>query len=97
MRFSFFDADFRYLENPRNEQHDPFDPLKRMKVGDDWLWSLGGEVRPVGQVERRLAEAARMGFTTAYLAPRAVPRTTPAGLRAIGIEDVRGLVGHLFS
>ena len=44
-----------------------------------------------------VAEAARMGFTTAYLAPRAVPRTPPAGLRAIGIEDVRALVGHLFS
>ena len=58
---------------------------------------LGGEVRPVGQVERRLSEAARMGFTAAYLAPRAVPRSVPAGLRAIETEDVRALVQRLFS
>lgn len=45
MQPSFFDADFRYLENPANDQHDLFDPLKRMHVGDEWLWSLGGEFR----------------------------------------------------
>src|SRR4051812_16362540 len=58
---------------------------------------LGGEVRPVGQMERRLAEAARMGFTAAYLSPRAVPRTPPAGIRVIPTEDVRALVRHAFS
>ena len=58
---------------------------------------LGGEVRPVGQVERRLAEAARMGFTTAYLAPRAVPRAVPAGIRVQGAEDVRSLVARVFA
>jgi len=58
---------------------------------------LGGEVRPVGQVERRLAEAARMGFTAAYLSPRAVPRKPPAGIRAVGTEDIRSLVEKLFS
>ena len=34
---------------------------------------LGGEVRPVGRIEHRLAEAARLGFRRAY-----VPRGTPA-------------------
>src|SRR6185295_20006677 len=29
---------------------------------------LGGEIRPVSQAERRLAEAAKMGMTTAYVA-----------------------------
>jgi DNA repair protein RadA/Sms len=58
---------------------------------------LGGEVRPVGQVERRLAEAARMGFTAAYLAPRAVPRSTPAGIRVHGAEDVKSLVARVFA
>jgi DNA repair protein RadA/Sms len=58
---------------------------------------LGGEVRPVGQMERRLAEAARMGFTAAYLSPRAVPRTPPAGIRVIPTEDVRALVRHAFT
>jgi DNA repair protein RadA/Sms len=58
---------------------------------------LGGELRPVGQMERRLAEAARMGFRTAYLSPRAVPRTVPAGIRAVPAEDVRALVAAIFS
>jgi len=58
---------------------------------------LGGEVRPVGQMERRLAEAARMGFSAAYLSPRAVPRTLPAGIRVIPTEDVRSLVRNAFS
>ncbi|HEX7090629.1 MAG TPA: DNA repair protein RadA [Longimicrobiales bacterium] len=40
---------------------------------------LGGELRPVGQVERRLAEAARMGFRHAYLPRRAVPAAWRAG------------------
>jgi DNA repair protein RadA/Sms len=57
---------------------------------------LGGEIRPVGQVERRLAEAARMGFKTAYLSPRAVPQTLPPGIRAVAAEDVRALVGLIF-
>jgi DNA repair protein RadA/Sms len=34
---------------------------------------LGGEVRPVGRIEHRLAEAARLGFRRAY-----VPRGTPS-------------------
>ena len=58
---------------------------------------LGGEVRPVGQMERRLAEAARMGFAAAYLSPRAVPRTVPAGIRVVETEDVRTLVRHAFT
>jgi DNA repair protein RadA/Sms len=33
---------------------------------------LGGELRQVGRIERRLAEASRMGFTTAV-----VPRSAP--------------------
>ena len=58
---------------------------------------LGGEVRPVGQVERRLAEAARMGFTAAYLAPRAAPRTPPVGIRVVETEDVKSLVQRVFT
>ena len=34
---------------------------------------LGGEVRPVGRIEQRLTEAARLGFRLAI-----VPRGTPA-------------------
>ena len=36
-----FDMDFRYLEKPGYEQ-DFFDPMKRIKLGDDFLLSLGG-------------------------------------------------------
>ncbi|HEX2095246.1 MAG TPA: DNA repair protein RadA [Longimicrobiaceae bacterium] len=57
---------------------------------------LGGEVRPVGQVERRLAEAARMGFRTAYLSPRARPAKPPTGIRVVEVEDVRTLVDVVF-
>ncbi|MDB4948760.1 MAG: repair protein RadA [Gemmatimonadetes bacterium] len=57
---------------------------------------LGGEVRPVGQMERRLAEAARMGFRTAYLSPRARPSNPPAGIRMAEAEDLRSLVDALF-
>ncbi|HEX5723834.1 MAG TPA: DNA repair protein RadA [Longimicrobiaceae bacterium] len=57
---------------------------------------LGGEVRAVGQVERRLAEAARMGFTRAWLSPRARPQSLPPGLRVAEVEDVRTLVERVF-
>ena len=57
---------------------------------------LGGELRAVAQVERRLSEAARMGFRTAYLSPRARPRTVPAGLRVVEAADVKGLIGEVF-
>jgi hypothetical protein len=43
---SFFDADFRYLDNPDNKYHDPiFDCLHRIHCGDCWLLSFGGEER----------------------------------------------------
>jgi DNA repair protein RadA/Sms len=57
---------------------------------------LGGEVRPVGQVERRLAEAARMGFGRAYLSPRAVPAKLPRGIRVVETENVRALLDTVF-
>jgi DNA repair protein RadA/Sms len=58
---------------------------------------LGGEIRPVGQTERRLTEAARMGFRTAYLAARGVPHALPAGLRVVPVADVRALADALFA
>jgi DNA repair protein RadA/Sms len=51
---------------------------------------LGGEVRSVPQVERRLAEAVRLGFTRA-LAP---PGTAPVpGLDLVAVADVGEAVG----
>src|SRR4051812_36082478 len=57
---------------------------------------LGGEIRPVSQAERRLAEAANMGMTTAYLAERAIPKRAPNGLRPIGVRTIADLFERIF-
>ena len=55
---------------------------------------LGGEVRPVTQVERRLIEAARMGFKRAVISSRRP--TGPLGpLAIIGIDHIDALAGAL--
>ena len=56
---------------------------------------LGGEIRPVSQAERRLAEAAKMGLTTVYLAERGVPRRL-RDVTAIGVRTVGDVFRHLF-
>jgi DNA repair protein RadA/Sms len=56
---------------------------------------LGGEIRPVSQAERRLAEAAKMGLTTVYLAERGVPRRL-RDVNAIGVRTVGDVFRHLF-
>jgi DNA repair protein RadA/Sms len=56
---------------------------------------LGGELRAVGQIERRLAEAARMGFATAFLPRRGVPSRLPAGLDVVALESVAALAERL--
>jgi DNA repair protein RadA/Sms len=52
---------------------------------------LGGELRAVSQVERRLAEAARMGFKQAYVPQKSVPRAGTNGMSVVGVRDVKGL------
>jgi DNA repair protein RadA/Sms len=49
---------------------------------------LGGEVRPVSQVERRLAEAEKMGMQTAFVARRAAGARAPRGMRVRGVDSV---------
>ena len=58
---------------------------------------LGGEVRPVSQTERRLAEASNLGLSVAYLAERGVPRRAPAGLKVIGVRTIADLFARLFA
>ena len=58
---------------------------------------LGGEIRPVSQAERRLAEAANLGMTTAYLAERAVPARVPKGLKAVGVRTISDLFERVFA
>ena len=53
---------------------------------------LGGELRAVSQIERRLSEAARMGFTHAYVPQKSVPRSAN-GMEVIGVRDVKALAG----
>jgi len=43
---SFFDVDnFSYLDDPKNTEHDLFDCLKRIRVGDNGLFVTGGDIR----------------------------------------------------
>ena len=53
---------------------------------------LGGELRAVSQIERRLAEASRMGFTDAYVPARSVPRERVPGMTVHGLRDIRSLI-----
>jgi DNA repair protein RadA/Sms len=52
---------------------------------------LGGELRAVSQIDRRLSEAARMGFKQAYVPQKSVPRGNNNGLRVVGLRDVKTL------
>jgi DNA repair protein RadA/Sms len=54
---------------------------------------LGGEIRQVGHIQRRLAEAARLGFGAALL-PRLAP-DPPVGMRAIRVATVFEAVDQL--
>jgi DNA repair protein RadA/Sms len=54
---------------------------------------LAGEVRRVTGVERRLAEAARLGFTHALVPPGS--GTGPAGIRITEVPDVWGVVNAI--
>ena len=50
---------------------------------------LGGEVRPVAAVERRLGEAVRQGFRRAFLSARS--RVTLPGLDVIAVDGIGDL------
>jgi len=58
---------------------------------------LGGEVRPVSQIERRMAEAVKMGCTRAFVAERAVPSRGVSGIAAIGVPTIQVLFQRLFA
>ena len=49
-------------------------------------------MRPVSQAERRLAEAAKLGMTQAYLSDRAMPRRVPHGMQVIGVRTLRDVL-----
>ncbi len=57
---------------------------------------LGGEVRPVSQAERRIAEAANQGIARVYMAERGVPRRRNARVETIGVRTIHDLFTRLF-
>jgi len=57
---------------------------------------LGGEIRAVSQLERRLAEAAQLGMTVAHVGKRGGSVKPPAGLRVARHEQFSSLLGELF-
>ena len=58
---------------------------------------LGGEIRAVSQLERRLAEAARLGLTSAYVSKTTARVKAPADLKVIGVANVRDLLDTIFT
>ncbi len=57
--------------------------------------SLSGALRPVGQTENRLKEAAKLGFSTA-IAPAQAKATGMEGMGVRHYPDLAGLVGDIF-
>lgn len=57
---------------------------------------LGGEVRAVSQVERRLGEAEKMGMRVAYVGERGVPRRAARTLRVEGVPTIAELFRRVF-
>jgi DNA repair protein RadA/Sms len=58
---------------------------------------LGGEVRTVSQVERRVAEAANMGLRRVYVAERGVPKRHSRDIELIGVRTIQDLLRRLFT
>jgi DNA repair protein RadA/Sms len=54
---------------------------------------LGGEIRPIGGLERRLVEAARLGFRRVFVSGRTTGQV--AGLTLVGLDHVDQLVQTL--
>lgn len=62
----------------------PGDSLAIGEVG------LSGEVRPVGFMEKRLKEAARLGFTRCFVSRSTLKKIkAPPGMRLIGVREVK--------
>jgi DNA repair protein RadA/Sms len=54
---------------------------------------LGGEIRPIGGLERRLVEAGRLGFRRVFVSGRTAGQVT--GLTLVGLDHVDQLVAAL--
>jgi len=57
---------------------------------------LSGEIRPVGQTDRRILEAERLGFKQIYVSSFTAVDTKPKAIRVVKVPDVPALVKSLF-
>ena len=58
---------------------------------------LSGEIRPVGQTDRRISEAARLGFRRIFVSAfSTLEQKAPEGIKVIKVADVPALVKNLF-
>jgi len=57
---------------------------------------LSGEIRPVPQVDRRISEAARLGFKQIYVSSYNGFDNVPAGIQVIKVADIPALCRTLF-
>ena len=59
---------------------------------------LSGEIRPVSQIERRISEAARLGYTSIYISSYNLPSDfhRPKGIEIVEVTDVPALCRRLF-
>ena len=58
---------------------------------------LSGEIRPVAQTDRRIGEAARLGFSRIYVSAFSpLEQKAPEGIKVIKVADVPALVKNLF-
>jgi len=58
---------------------------------------LGGEVRTVSQVERRIAEAANMGFAKVFLSERGMPKRVDRDVELVGVRTIQDLLKRVFT
>jgi DNA repair protein RadA/Sms len=56
---------------------------------------LGGELRSVSQLERRLTEAARMGFLRAHVPGHTLPAADFGALKPLATPDLRALIERM--
>jgi DNA repair protein RadA/Sms len=57
---------------------------------------LGGEIRPVSQTDRRVAEAERMGLRTAFTSARGSPRDNGRAIRMVSAPTIGAMLERLF-
>ncbi len=57
---------------------------------------LSGEIRPVPQIDRRISEAARLGFRKIFVSSFASTEMKPEGVEIVKVADVPALVRSLF-